>query len=104
MVANRLWDITPVQVLFSVTIVSAVVYADYGEPSARIVHGRDQDFTDIRTHEHNRFIEARIEEAAGEAPAPAVDFGRRAEAAELLGISRKTLWEKIKNLDIAVDF
>jgi DNA-binding NtrC family response regulator len=30
--------------------------------------------------------------------------GRRADAAELLGISRKTLWEKIKNLDISVDF
>jgi two-component system response regulator HydG len=29
--------------------------------------------------------------------------GRRAEAAELLGISRKTLWEKIKNLEITVD-
>jgi Nif-specific regulatory protein len=29
--------------------------------------------------------------------------GRRAEAAELLGISRKTLWEKIKNLEINVD-
>ncbi len=29
--------------------------------------------------------------------------GRRAEAAELLGISRKTLWEKIKTLEIAVD-
>jgi len=30
--------------------------------------------------------------------------GRRADAAELLGISRKTLWEKIKNLGISVDF
>jgi len=30
--------------------------------------------------------------------------GRRAEAAEILGISRKTLWEKIKNLDITVEF
>jgi len=29
--------------------------------------------------------------------------GRRAEAAELLGISRKTLWEKIKTLEISVD-
>ena len=29
--------------------------------------------------------------------------GRRAEAAELLGISRKTLWEKIKHLGISVD-
>ena len=29
--------------------------------------------------------------------------GRRADAAELLGISRKTLWEKIKSHDITVD-
>ena len=29
--------------------------------------------------------------------------GRRAEAADLLGISRKTLWEKIKGLGISVD-
>jgi DNA-binding NtrC family response regulator len=29
--------------------------------------------------------------------------GKRTEAAELLGISRKTLWEKIKTLEIAVD-
>jgi two-component system NtrC family response regulator len=33
----------------------------------------------------------------------AVTQGRRADAAELLGISRKTLWEKIKTLEIAVD-
>jgi len=49
--------------------VSTVVYANYGEPSARIVYGRDRDFPDVRTLEHNRFIEARIEEAAGEAKA-----------------------------------
>jgi DNA-binding NtrC family response regulator len=29
--------------------------------------------------------------------------GRRAEAAELLGISRKTLWEKMKGLEISLD-
>jgi len=29
--------------------------------------------------------------------------GRRAEAAELLGISRKTLWEKIRLYEIAPD-
>jgi DNA-binding NtrC family response regulator len=29
--------------------------------------------------------------------------GRRADAADLLGISRKTLWEKIKHLEISVD-
>jgi hypothetical protein len=49
--------------------VSTVVYANYGEPTARIVYGKDQDFPDVRTHEHNRFIESRIEEAAGKARA-----------------------------------
>ncbi len=34
---------------------------------------------------------------------PGATQGRRADAAELLGISRKTLWEKIKHLEIAVD-
>ena len=45
----------------------------------------------------------RAEIAAIQAALQSTD-GRRAEAAELLGISRKTLWEKIKNLDISVDF
>ena len=45
----------------------------------------------------------RAEIAAIQAALRSTD-GRRAEAAELLGISRKTLWEKIKNLDISVDF
>ncbi|GAF77073.1 unnamed protein product, partial [marine sediment metagenome] len=35
----------------------------------RIVHGRDQDFPDVRTLEYNRFIETRILEAAAEARA-----------------------------------
>jgi hypothetical protein len=56
--------------------VNAVVYANYGEPTARIVYGRDRDFPDVRTHEHNRFIEARIQEAAEEAK---VALGRREE-------------------------
>ncbi len=49
--------------------ISAVVYANYGEPTARIVYGRDQAFPDVRTLEHNHFIEDRIQEAAGEAKA-----------------------------------
>jgi hypothetical protein len=49
--------------------VNTVVYAHYGEPTARIVHGRDQDFADLRTHEHNRFISARIQEIAAEVKA-----------------------------------
>jgi hypothetical protein len=46
---------------------SLIVYANYGEPNARIVHGRDHDFPDVRTHEHNRFIEQKIQELAGQA-------------------------------------
>ena len=47
--------------------VNTIVYASYGEPTARIVHGRDQDFPDRRTLEHNGFVEGRIQEAVGEA-------------------------------------
>jgi len=47
--------------------VNTIVYANYGEPTARIVLGRDQDFPDQRTLEHNRFIEEHIQEAAGAA-------------------------------------
>jgi DNA-binding NtrC family response regulator len=42
-------------------------------------------------------------ETAAIRAALAATKGRRADAAELLGISRKTLWEKIKNHDIEVD-
>ena len=45
---------------------SLIVYANYGEPNARIVHGRDHDFPDLRTHEHNRFIEQQIQELAAQ--------------------------------------
>jgi DNA-binding NtrC family response regulator len=51
-------------------------------------------------------LQRAVERAEAEAIQAALQStgGRRAEAAELLGISRKTLWEKIKNLDISVDF
>ncbi len=42
--------------------VNVIVYANYGEPNARIVWGRDYDFPDIRNHEHNRFVSDRIQE------------------------------------------
>jgi len=45
---------------------SLIVYAHYGEPNARIVHGADHDFPDLRTHEHNRFIEQKIQELAAQ--------------------------------------
>jgi len=44
--------------------VNVIVYANYGEPNARIVHGRDHDFPDLRTHDHNRFITQKIQELA----------------------------------------
>lgn len=47
--------------------VNVIVYASYGEPNARIVHGRDHDFEDLRTAEHNRFIEARVKDLADDA-------------------------------------
>ena len=40
--------------------VNVIVYANYGEPNARIIYGRDNDFDDRRSQEHNRFIAAEI--------------------------------------------
>jgi hypothetical protein len=47
--------------------VNLIAYANYGEPTARIVYGRDHDFPDVRTHENNRRIAQRIQELAAEA-------------------------------------
>jgi hypothetical protein len=47
--------------------VSVIVYANYGEPSARIIHGQDHDLPDQRTHEHNEAVARRIQELAAEA-------------------------------------
>ncbi len=47
--------------------VNVIVYANYGEANARIVHGRDHDYPDIRTHAHNAFIKSRIADLAAEA-------------------------------------
>jgi hypothetical protein len=49
--------------------VNVIIYANYGEPAARIIHGRDHDFDDVRTQEHNRFIELKIGELAADARA-----------------------------------
>jgi hypothetical protein len=49
--------------------VNVIIYANYGEPNARIVHGADHDFDDLRTQEHNRYIEQRVTELAAEARA-----------------------------------
>ncbi|PYQ15175.1 MAG: hypothetical protein DMF80_10110 [Acidobacteria bacterium] len=46
---------------------SVIVYANYGESNAQIIHGRDHDFPDVRTHEHNRLIEQKVQELAAQA-------------------------------------
>lgn len=47
--------------------VNVIVYSNYGEPNARIVHGHDHDFEDIRTHEHNHAIKRVIQDLAVDA-------------------------------------
>ena len=47
--------------------VNVIVYANYGESNAQIVHGRDHDYPDIRTQAHNAFIKSRVADLAAEA-------------------------------------
>jgi hypothetical protein len=47
--------------------VNLIIYSNYGEVDTRIVHGADTDFEDIRTAEHNRFIETKVKELAEDA-------------------------------------
>jgi len=47
--------------------VNMIVYANYGEPNARIVYGHDYDFPDVRTQEHNRFVKDRIQDLVASA-------------------------------------
>ena len=47
--------------------VNVIIYSNYGEPNARIIHGRDYDFPDMRSQEHNRLIEQKIQQIATEA-------------------------------------
>jgi hypothetical protein len=46
---------------------NVTVYANHREPNARIIHGCDHDYPDIRTHEHNVFIGREIQEQAAAA-------------------------------------
>jgi hypothetical protein len=43
--------------------VNTIVYANYGEPTAHIVHGRDEDLSDVRTQAHNRIVEEKIKQS-----------------------------------------
>ncbi len=47
--------------------VNVVIYANYGEANARVVHSHDHDLPDVRTAEHNRLVQRRIQDVAVEA-------------------------------------
>jgi len=57
--------------------VNVIVYANYGEPNARILYGHDHDFPDVRTQEQNRLIAQKIQEIAGEAQSIIADREQR---------------------------
>ncbi len=46
--------------------INVIVYANYGEPNARIIFGKDHDLPDTRTQDHNRAVEKRIQQVAQE--------------------------------------
>jgi len=46
--------------------INVIAYANYGEPTARIVYGKDHDLKDVRTHEHNRVVAQQIQDLAAE--------------------------------------
>lgn len=67
--------------------VNLIVYTSYGEPNARILLGRDQDFDDVRTAEHNRFIETKVKELAEQARG-LVDEHESRQIARIKGLLR----------------
>jgi hypothetical protein len=73
-------DLGPVQdrtLDVEVRRINVIVYANYGEANARIVQAQDYDFSDIRTSEYNRVIEANINEILVEARAMIEERERR---------------------------
>ena len=64
---------------------NVVVYANYGEANARIVHSRDHDFDDIRTLEHNEQIKGEIQTLA-------------AGAREIIASNERRQLDRIKEL------
>ena len=75
--------------------VNLIVYANYGEPNARIVFGRNHDFEDVRTHEHNRFVAAQISALAAGARGVIEQFEQR-EIERIKGLVREYHRSKTK--------
>ena len=67
--------------------VNVIVYANYGEPNARIIHGRDYDFPDVRTAEQNEAIKAGIPVVVANARAVIEDKEKK-QVARIKGLIR----------------
>jgi hypothetical protein len=76
--------------------VNLIVYANYGEPNARIVHATDYDFTDVRTAEYNRVIESNINELVNDARA-LIEQRERREVGRIKGLLREYYLTKEEN-------
>src|SRR4051795_8930628 len=84
-------DLGPVQdrsLDIEVRRINVIVYANYGEPNARIVQAQDYDFSDIRTSEYNRVIEANINEILVDARAM-IDERERREIVRIKDLLRQ---------------
>ena len=46
---------------------NVIVYANYGDPNARIIHGCDHDYPDIRSQDHDAFIAHEVQDQAASA-------------------------------------
>lgn len=65
-----------------------IVYANYGEPNARIIHGRDYDLPDLRTREHNEVIQGRIIPEVVASARQVIEEKERKQIARIKGLIR----------------
>jgi hypothetical protein len=82
--------------------VNTIVYANYGEPTARIVYGRDTDFMDLRTQEHNRHVETEIQRLAAEAKEVLEEREER-QAARIKALVRHYHWTRDESVKRELD-
>ena len=68
--------------------VNVIVYANYGEANARIIHGRDYDFPDVRTAEHNAAIKSGIPVVVANARA-VIEEKEKKQVARIKGLIRE---------------
>ena len=68
--------------------VNVIVYANYGESNARIIHGRDYDFPDVRTPAHNDAIKAGIPVVVANARA-VIEDKEKNQVARIKGLIRE---------------